>query len=237
VTSSRRFRCKAESVSAARRFVRDVLREQPRETVEAAELMTSELATNSVRHAHSDFELAIHCSQRDIRIEVSDSGQGQPTLRSPTPHERSGRGLRIVQELSDTWGTVPSTNGKTVWFTLPTQLFAKEHEPRSTAGSDEAPGSGTCDAGLLGSAGFGPHFAVQDNVCDGHRTLALSGELDLAEAAGLTTMIARLCADGRKGISLDLSRLTFTDSSGPRNGPTQIPLSRGLPAPHRAPDA
>ncbi len=106
-------------MSAARQFVRDVLREQPSETVEAAELMTSELATNAVRHAHSDFELAIHCSQRAIRVEVSDHGPGQPTLRSPTPHERSGRGLRIVQELSDSWGTVPSTNGKLVWFTLP----------------------------------------------------------------------------------------------------------------------
>lgn len=154
MTSSRRFRCEAESVSAARRFVRDVLREQPRETVEAAELMTSELATNSMRHAHSDFELAIHCSQRDIRIEVSDSGQGQPTPRSPTPHERSGRGLRIVQELADTWGTVPSTNGKMVWFTLSTQTSAMEREPRSAACSNEVPGPGAPGARLLRSAGL-----------------------------------------------------------------------------------
>ncbi len=154
MTSSRRFRCEAKSVSAARHFVRDVLRGQPRETVEAAELMTSELATNSIRHAHSDFELAIHCSQRDIRIEVSDSGQGQPTLRSPTTHERSGRGLRIVQELSDTWGTVPSTNGKTVWFTLPTRTFATEGEPRSAAHSDEVSGPSAPSTRLLGLAGL-----------------------------------------------------------------------------------
>lgn len=61
-----------------------------------------------------------------------------------------------------------------------------------------------------------PHFAVQDSVCDAHHTLALSGELDLAEAMGLETMIRRLCGDGLKGISLDLSRLTFMDSSGLR---------------------
>jgi anti-sigma regulatory factor (Ser/Thr protein kinase) len=152
--SSRRFRCEAASVSAARHFVRDVLREQSREAVEAAELMTSELATNSVRHAHSDFELTIHCSQREIRVEVSDGGQGQPTLRSPTPHERSGRGLRIVAELSDTWGTVPSTNGKMVWFTLPVRTFATEREPRSADCSDEVPGSGAPGAGLPGSAGL-----------------------------------------------------------------------------------
>ncbi|HEY3759119.1 MAG TPA: STAS domain-containing protein [Solirubrobacteraceae bacterium] len=59
-----------------------------------------------------------------------------------------------------------------------------------------------------------PQFEVQDSVCDGHHMLALSGELDLAEAPGLETMITRLCGDGVKGISLDLSRLTFMDSSG-----------------------
>lgn len=151
MTSSRRFRCDPVSVGAARHFVREVLREQSRETVEAAELMTSELATNSMRHAHSDFELAIHCSQHDIRIEVSDSGQGQPTLRSPTPQERSGRGLRIVQELSDTWGTVPSTNGKTVWFTLSAQTFAMEGETHSAASREGVTGSGAASTGLLGS--------------------------------------------------------------------------------------
>jgi len=106
-------------VTAARHFVREVLGDRPREVVEAAELMTSELATNCVRHAHSDFELAIHDSRREIRVEVSDDGEGEPMLRSPGPHEQSGRGLRIVEELSDAWGTIPQTNGKRVWFTLP----------------------------------------------------------------------------------------------------------------------
>ena len=99
---------------------------RPRELVEAAELMTSELATNCVRHAHSDFELTIHDSRHEIRVEVSDSGQGQPTLRSPTPQEHSGRGLLIVEELSTSWGTIPSANGKLVWFTLPQDTPASE---------------------------------------------------------------------------------------------------------------
>jgi anti-sigma regulatory factor (Ser/Thr protein kinase) len=136
---TRRFDCQPESVAGARHFVRDVLSDQPRETVEAAELMISELATNSVRHAHSDFEVAIRLSRRDIRVEVSDHGQGQPVPRSPRPWEQSGRGLQIVLQLSDAWGINPSPNGKLVWFTLRLSTPAGEHKSRSTAARGKEP--------------------------------------------------------------------------------------------------
>ena len=151
---ARRFHCQPESVAGARHFVRDLLSDQPREIVEAAELMTSELATNSVRHAHSDFELAIHRSRDEIRVEVSDHGQGQPVPRSPTPREQSGRGLQIVQELSEDWGITPSPDGKLVWFTLPLRTPAGEHKSRSTASTGEAPESG-------GEPGHGPEATDQ----------------------------------------------------------------------------
>jgi anti-sigma regulatory factor (Ser/Thr protein kinase) len=136
---ARRFCCQAESVAGARHFVKDLLSDQPSEIVEAAELMTSELATNCVRHAHSDFELAIHRSRDEIRVEVSDHGQGQPVMRSPTPREQSGRGLRIVQELAEDWGITPSPNGKLVWFSLPLRTHAGERKSRSTASREQAP--------------------------------------------------------------------------------------------------
>lgn len=133
--SARRFRCQPESVAAVRRFVRDVLDDQPREIVDAAELMACELATNCVRHAHTDFELAIH-SQGQIRVEVRDTNLGRPMLRSPRPEEPSGRGLRIVEAMSDTWGITLSSTGKTVWFALrprssnetPSPAAARERE-------------------------------------------------------------------------------------------------------------
>jgi anti-sigma regulatory factor (Ser/Thr protein kinase) len=130
--STRHFHCRLESIADARRFVRDRLSGQPRETVEAAELMSSELATNSVRHAVSDFELRVHLSRDEIRVEVSDHGQGQPVPRSPTVRDQSGRGLQIVQALAQDWGITPSSNGKLVWFTLPVRGRAEEHEARST---------------------------------------------------------------------------------------------------------
>jgi serine/threonine-protein kinase RsbW len=122
-------------VTAARHFVRDVLRDQSRETVDAAELMACELATNAVQHAQSEFELAIH-SGKEIRVEVRDTGQGRPTPRSPTPHEPSGRGLRIVEAVSDAWGVIPSPSGKTVWFTLPQQHRESNEAFPSAASSD-----------------------------------------------------------------------------------------------------
>ena len=86
--------------------------------------MVSELATNAVKHARSDFKISVDDSGGEIRVEVSDTGPGQPVLRFPASLERSGRGLRIVEALSGAWGTVDSPGGKTVWFTLPSKAKA-----------------------------------------------------------------------------------------------------------------
>jgi anti-sigma regulatory factor (Ser/Thr protein kinase) len=118
VTSARRFRCQLESVPAAREFVRDALSEHSRDLREVVELMTSELVTNSLQHAQTCFELTIDDAQRQIRVEVRDSGGGRPVPRSPAPTERTGRGLRIVEALSGEWGIEQCSSGKTVWFTI-----------------------------------------------------------------------------------------------------------------------
>ena len=124
MTSVRGFRCQPASVPAARRFVREVLRDQPAEVLEPVELMATELATNCVQHARTSFELTINHGQGQIRIEVRDTGPGRPVPRSPTPRERTGRGLRIVEAMSDSWGIDPSAKGKTVWFTVPRRACA-----------------------------------------------------------------------------------------------------------------
>ena len=135
MTDTRTFRCQPGSVTAARGFVRDLLRDYSRETVDAAELMTSELATNCVKHANTDFELIIDLRD-EIRVEVRDTGRGRPLPRSPTPQEPSGRGLRIVEAMSSSWGIIPSSSGKTVWFTLAAQ------PSRSSATSQSVTASG-----------------------------------------------------------------------------------------------
>jgi len=117
VTSTRKFRCQPEAVTAARLYVRDLLSGQPLEVVQAAELLTSELAANSVRHACSEFEVAID-SRDPIRIEVSDNCTGRPKVLNPPPRTPTGRGMQIVERIADKWGIRPRADGKTVWFTL-----------------------------------------------------------------------------------------------------------------------
>jgi anti-sigma regulatory factor (Ser/Thr protein kinase) len=130
-----------QSVHAARRFATDTLSAAPASTVEAVELMVSELATNCIRHERTSFHITILGSTQEIRVEVTDSGSGTPAMRSPGPDEPSGRGLQIVDMLSDSWGVEPEDPaGKTVWFTMPAasamQPAAEEVGARRRIGED-----------------------------------------------------------------------------------------------------
>jgi anti-sigma regulatory factor (Ser/Thr protein kinase) len=118
VTARRSFECLPEAVTAARRFVREALGGESAEVMDAAELMASELTSNCVRHAGTGFDVTVRVGEQ-IRVEVRDSGGGQPRRLSPGPDEPSGRGLLIVQAMSDSWGVDSGGEGKKVWFTLP----------------------------------------------------------------------------------------------------------------------
>jgi anti-sigma regulatory factor (Ser/Thr protein kinase) len=117
VSSRESFPFDPRSVPGARHFVRDALRRCPQETIEVAELMVSELATNCIRHAGTGFDLSVRTGE-EIRVEVTDVGHGTPRVLTPSPEEPSGRGLRIVEGLSRSWGVCSRPEGKTVWFTL-----------------------------------------------------------------------------------------------------------------------
>jgi hypothetical protein len=119
MTNTRTFPHEPQSVPAARRFATSVLSGTSAETLEAVELMVSELATNCIRHTDSGFDLTIIRSGPDIRVEATDHAGGTPTMRSPKPTDPSGRGLKIVDMLSAGWGVRSGgVAGKTVWFTI-----------------------------------------------------------------------------------------------------------------------
>ena len=57
-----------------------------------------------------------------IRVAVTDLAGGRLTVRSPGPDEPTGRGLAMVEMLSEEWGVEQlAAANKTVWFTVSTQ--------------------------------------------------------------------------------------------------------------------
>ena len=108
------------AAAVARRYVGEALADAPGRVVDDAALMVSELATNCVRYAHSDFTVSIEQSAGEVRVDVTDAGTAEVVMRDPGPTEPAGRGLRIVDQLADAWGVqqLVDDTGKRVWFTL-----------------------------------------------------------------------------------------------------------------------
>ena len=86
---------------------------------ETAELCASELATNAVLHAQSPLLLAVVLLPDAVRVEVEDAAPGpiEPGALVDDGAE-SGRGLAIVDALTESWGVEQRSAGKTVWFEL-----------------------------------------------------------------------------------------------------------------------
>ena len=100
----------------ARRFVITTLvKWGDRALVDDAALVVTELATNAVMHADSDFTVAVSSSPSAVRISVGDASSVAPKLRDASLIEASGRGLGMVASLVSHWGDEPFGIGKVVW--------------------------------------------------------------------------------------------------------------------------
>jgi anti-sigma regulatory factor (Ser/Thr protein kinase) len=108
------------SIAAARHFVAEAVTGVSAELLDILVLLVSELATNSVVHAASPFRVRVEVGDRAVRIEVHDLDSGRIEIAHATPEDLHGRGLSIVDVLSDDWGVIRSADesGKTVWFIL-----------------------------------------------------------------------------------------------------------------------
>lgn len=107
--------------AAARLFVRETcaLWSLPPAVEQLAELVTSELVTNTIQHTPSSSRVTLTCGQAALRVSVRDYW---PT---PIPRPRpidldapTGRGLHLVATTAHTWGTDQHPDGKTVWATV-----------------------------------------------------------------------------------------------------------------------
>ncbi|WBB69802.1 SpoIIE family protein phosphatase [Micromonospora sp. WMMD812] len=91
----------------------------PEAVVGAAVLCTSELTTNALLHAGTAARVEIDLSAERLLVSVADSGTRGTVTRAQTDTLSSrGRGLGLIEELSDAWGTDPTVRGSTVWFEI-----------------------------------------------------------------------------------------------------------------------
>lgn len=108
-----------ESVAVARREVRAVLADWDADRFEweVSQLVT-ELVTNVVLHARTGFDLSMELDRDRLRLEVRDASPRLPRPRRFSRESTTGRGMRLVETLAQSWGVERGDGGKTVWLVL-----------------------------------------------------------------------------------------------------------------------
>lgn len=156
------FPAEPESVGGARRFVRGVLSEWGLDACEAdVSQLVTELATNSVIHGRSSFEVAMSFGDDTLRLSVADRSRRVPTRKSHTVQAMTGRGMHLVAAFADSWGIEQRSSGKAVWCVLRTRsAFPVGSRPALDGGARRG-ASAQGDDGAGGPAGdrTGPRAA------------------------------------------------------------------------------
>lgn len=112
------------AVPCARLHTRQLLWEWQLTALEDdAELLVSELVTNAIQATQADDRTAsvrlwLLADQTQVVMLVWDASPLPPVPVSGSETEENGRGLLLVDTLSERWGYLPAVGGKFVWATL-----------------------------------------------------------------------------------------------------------------------
>lgn len=110
-----------QAVRHARRYTRRTLRGwgvRP-DGIDTALLVVSELVTNALVHTDGPVRLDLTLHHHRLRVAVTDASPRTPVKPPDIGWEATGgRGILLVEAMSDTWGTVPVSGGKQVWCEL-----------------------------------------------------------------------------------------------------------------------
>ncbi|MFB7468033.1 SpoIIE family protein phosphatase [Streptomyces sp. NPDC056224] len=79
------------------------------------ELLVSELVTNAIRYGQPPIQLRLIHENSTLICEVSDSSNTAPHMRRARIFDEGGRGLLLVAQLAQRWGTRHAPIGKTIW--------------------------------------------------------------------------------------------------------------------------
>lgn len=112
-----------EDVRTGRRFLSDTLtRLGWEEEVDDANLLLSELLSNVALHARTSCKVIVTATPERLRVEVEDGSAAVPRVQHFAIDTTTGRGLRLVEQVAESWGVDRTARGKRVWFCL-------KHEP------------------------------------------------------------------------------------------------------------
>ena len=114
MTAKQDFAASAAAVRAARQFAAMTV---ARWGVDPAEIETvvGELAANAYTHAHSPFTVSLHRLDGCVSVEVEDQSFDLPKIAVGPADAPRGRGLIMVDAISSSCGTRPTSAGKVVW--------------------------------------------------------------------------------------------------------------------------
>ncbi|MGP3982403.1 SpoIIE family protein phosphatase [Streptomyces sp. KR80] len=88
------------------------------EAAYVTELVVSELVTNAIRYGGSPIQLRL-IRDTTLICEVSDGSNTAPHLRRARVFDEGGRGLLLVAQLTERWGTRHTPTGKVIWAEEP----------------------------------------------------------------------------------------------------------------------
>ncbi|MFG1916714.1 STAS domain-containing protein [Micromonospora sp. NPDC048898] len=122
--STLRMRARLEPVAGACRRARELVTDAcarwniPDASGPAA-LVLSELVGNVVRHAGTPMQVTVTLRRPYLHLAVVDGSRAQARPGETDLRAEGGRGLLLVRELTQRWGSVPAGQGKAVWAMLP----------------------------------------------------------------------------------------------------------------------
>jgi anti-sigma regulatory factor (Ser/Thr protein kinase) len=110
--------------SSARQFVRDrVCVKHGLLARGALALAASELVTNAVMYGTPPITVDIGCHVSKVWLSVRDLGEGLSSLAPDTPSQGLGLGLKIVDQVSEEWGSLLLEGGSVVWCLIGTGVM------------------------------------------------------------------------------------------------------------------
>ena len=136
------FPAELDSVGAARRFLRATLLDWDNGNYDfAAPLVLTELATNATLHARTPYTVVLRLEPTHLVVEVVDSSPRLPRVRHYAVDATTGRGIKIINSFSATWGSRRTPEGKVVWAHIrpdePDMLTLIEHPDAAVDAADQ----------------------------------------------------------------------------------------------------